>query len=175
MQIVTGTRRPGEHVKKSRCNTPAFTLPLFVAVCTGAPKLWHHFKFVDGSMAYSPPEGQRRLGLPQWSDAMRERVAASIVWGGHLSETPEPLRRTAQNSVNSHPSESFKPVQNAHLPSREAQKHQNKHVLPSRPKLLPTDFFVLGNYLGLGNGLPCRKNSCPELFGSVTGIKSVII
>ena len=31
------------------------------------------------------------------------------------------------------------------------------------------------NYLEIGNGLPTRKNSVWELFGSVTGIKSVII
>ena len=37
------------------------------------------------------------------------------------------------------------------------------------------EFFVLGNYLGLGNGLLYQKNSCPELFGSVKGIKSVVI
>ena len=47
-------------------------------------------------------------------------------------------------------------------------------TVPSRPNLLPTDFFVLGNYLGLGNELPYRKKFCPELFGSVTGISSVM-
>ena len=31
------------------------------------------------------------------------------------------------------------------------------------------------NYLEIGNGLPTRKNSVWEFFGSVTGIKSVII
>ena len=37
------------------------------------------------------------------------------------------------------------------------------------------NFFFPENYLEIGNGLPTQKNSVWELFGSVTGIKSVII
>ena len=40
---------------------------------------------------------------------------------------------------------------------------------------LPTEKFFPENYLEIGNGLPTRKNSVWELFGSVTGIKSAII
>ena len=48
-------------------------------------------------------------------------------------------------------------------------------AIPSQQGKLQTETFFPENYLEIGNGLPTRKNSVWELFGSVTGIKPVII
>ena len=47
--------------------------------------------------------------------------------------------------------------------------------VPSQQGKLPTENFILENYLEISNGLPTQKNSVWESFGSVRGIKWVMI
>ena len=63
----------------------------------------------------------------------------------------------------------------AGLQSSENKKQNNLKSVPSQQGKLPTEKMFPENYLEIGNGLPTRKTSVWELFGSVTGIKSVII
>ena len=101
----------------------------------------------------------KKFGVNGRAGALAYRVSAKEILRSCAKTTPTDSRSPDKNCSVGH--------------DLSDQVLQRK--IPSQQGKLPTEKNIPENYLEIGNGLPTRKSSVWELFGSVTGIKSVII